>query len=82
MSGAFRKVRLVLPSEQEVAARKFVDSQHPNYIDGVWHCSNCGCPDSIAVGRRMGPLGGKSQCGTCGMWLHRPPFNLGYVPDK
>jgi hypothetical protein len=35
-------------------------------INGVWHCSNCGCPESIAVGRRKGPLGDKSQCGTCG----------------
>jgi SWI/SNF-related matrix-associated actin-dependent regulator of chromatin subfamily B protein 1 len=36
-------------------------------INGIWHCSNCGCPESIAVGRRKGPLGNKSQCGTCGM---------------
>ena len=33
-------------------------------IDGVWHCSNCGCPESVAVGCRKGPLGDKSQCGT------------------
>lgn len=52
--------------EREAKEREFVDGQHPNYIDGVWHCSNCGCPEKIAVGRRKGPLGDKSQCGTCG----------------
>ncbi|KAE9390635.1 hypothetical protein BT96DRAFT_335381 [Gymnopus androsaceus JB14] len=26
-----------------------LERQYPNYIDGVWHCSNCGCPESIAV---------------------------------
>lgn len=45
----------------------FADGQRRNMINGVWHCSNCGCPESIAVGRRKGPLGDKSQCGTCGM---------------
>ena len=53
--------------EREAKEKEFVDGQHPNYIDGVWHCSNCGCPESIAIGRRKGPLGDKSQCGTCGM---------------
>lgn len=57
--------------EREAKEKEFVDGQHPNYIDGVWHCSNCGCPESIAVGRRKGPLGDKSQCGTCGMSLCR-----------
>jgi SWI/SNF-related matrix-associated actin-dependent regulator of chromatin subfamily B protein 1 len=52
--------------EKEAKEKEFVDGQHPNYINGVWHCSNCGCPESIAVGRRKGPLGDKSQCGTCG----------------
>ena len=52
--------------EREAKEKEFVDGQHPNFIDGVWHCSNCGCPDSIAIGRRKGPLGDKSQCGTCG----------------
>jgi SWI/SNF-related matrix-associated actin-dependent regulator of chromatin subfamily B protein 1 len=52
--------------EREAKEKEFVEGQHPNYIDGVWHCSNCGCPESIAVGRRKGPLGDKSQCGTCG----------------
>ncbi|KDR74964.1 hypothetical protein GALMADRAFT_249934 [Galerina marginata CBS 339.88] len=57
--------------EREAKEKEFVDGQHPNYIDGVWHCSNCGCPESIAVGRRKGPLGDKSQCGTCGKFWHR-----------
>lgn len=55
--------------EREAKEREYVDGQHPNYIDGVWHCSNCGCPDNIAVGRRKGPLGDKSQCGPCGMCI-------------
>jgi SWI/SNF-related matrix-associated actin-dependent regulator of chromatin subfamily B protein 1 len=53
--------------EREAKEKEFADGQHPNFIDGVWHCSNCGCPESIAVGRRKGPLGDKSQCGPCGM---------------
>ncbi|KAJ7164897.1 hypothetical protein C8R46DRAFT_900772 [Mycena filopes] len=51
--------------------RVFADGQRRNMIDGVWHCSNCGCPESIAIGRRKGPLGDKSQCGTCGKYWHR-----------
>ena len=60
--------------EREAKEKEFVDGQHPNYIDGVWHCSNCGCPESIAIGRRKGPLGDKSQCGTCGMFFLFFPF--------
>jgi SWI/SNF-related matrix-associated actin-dependent regulator of chromatin subfamily B protein 1 len=52
--------------EREAKEKEYADNQHANYIDGVWHCSNCGCPESIAIGRRKGPLGEKSQCGTCG----------------
>jgi SWI/SNF-related matrix-associated actin-dependent regulator of chromatin subfamily B member 1 len=52
--------------EREAKEKEYADGQHPNFIDGVWHCSNCGIPDSIAVGRRKGPLGDKSQCGICG----------------
>ncbi len=52
--------------EREAKEKEYADGQHANYIDGVWHCSNCGCPESIAIGRRKGPLGDKSQCGTCG----------------
>ena len=67
-----RGARVVLTSkrvrelEREAKEREYADGQHPNFIDGVWHCSNCGCPESIAIGRRKGPLGDKSQCGTCG----------------
>ncbi|GJE86317.1 hypothetical protein PsYK624_023970 [Phanerochaete sordida] len=57
--------------EREAKEREYVDGQHPNIIDGIWHCSNCGCPESIAIGRRKGPLGDKSQCGTCGKFWHR-----------
>ncbi|KAG8678306.1 SWI/SNF chromatin-remodeling complex subunit, partial [Ceratobasidium sp. 394] len=44
---------------------------HPNMIDGTWHCSNCGCPDSMAVGRRKGPLGQGTMCGECGKYWHK-----------
>lgn len=44
---------------------------HANMIDGTWHCSNCGCPESISVGRRKGPLGQGTMCGECGMYLNR-----------
>ncbi|KAJ7039043.1 SNF5-domain-containing protein [Mycena alexandri] len=58
-------------SERLAKEREFADGQQQNMINGVWHCSNCGCPESIAVGRRKGPLGDKSQCGTCGKYWHR-----------
>ena len=54
--------------EKEAKEKEFADGQHANVINGVWHCSNCGCPDNIAIGRRKGPLGDKSQCGACGMF--------------
>ncbi|KIK68324.1 hypothetical protein GYMLUDRAFT_35709 [Collybiopsis luxurians FD-317 M1] len=57
--------------EREAKDKEFADGQHANFINGVWHCSNCGCPESIAVGRRKGPLGDKSQCGDCGKYWHR-----------
>ncbi|CAK5281843.1 unnamed protein product, partial [Mycena citricolor] len=57
--------------EREAKEREFAEGQHENMIDGIWHCSNCGCPDSIAIGRRKGPLGDKSQCGACGKYWHR-----------
>jgi SWI/SNF-related matrix-associated actin-dependent regulator of chromatin subfamily B member 1 len=60
--------------EREAREKEFVDGQHPNFINGVWHCSNCGCPGDIAVGRRKGPLGDKSQCGTCGKFANTPPL--------
>ena len=65
--------------EREAKEKEFVDGQHPNYINGVWHCSNCGCPESIAVGRRKGPLGDKSQCGTCGMFAVFLLFGFQYA---
>ncbi|RDB23387.1 SWI/SNF chromatin-remodeling complex subunit snf5 [Hypsizygus marmoreus] len=69
--------------EREAKEKEFADGQHPNMIDGVWHCSNCGCPDSIAIGRRKGPLGDKSQCGVCGKYWHRHrrPRPVEYNPD-
>lgn len=39
---------------------------HDPMINGVWHCSNCGCPEQIAVGRRKGPGGKDTLCGECG----------------
>jgi SWI/SNF-related matrix-associated actin-dependent regulator of chromatin subfamily B member 1 len=60
--------------EREAKEKEYADGQHANFIDGVWHCSNCGCPENIAIGRRKGPLGDKSQCGTCGWFLLKPLF--------
>jgi SWI/SNF-related matrix-associated actin-dependent regulator of chromatin subfamily B protein 1 len=57
--------------EREAKEQEYMDGQHPNMIDGEWHCSNCGCPASIAIGRRKGPLGEKTQCGICGKYWHR-----------
>ena len=47
------------------------ENQHENWIDGVWHCSNCGVPEQYAIGRRKGPMGDKSLCGECGRYLHK-----------
>ncbi|GAA5864456.1 hypothetical protein JCM3774_005133 [Rhodotorula dairenensis] len=44
---------------------------HEHVIDGQWYCANCGCPGSIAVGRRKGPTGKDSLCGECGKYFHR-----------
>lgn len=52
--------------EREAKEKQYADGQHANIINGIWHCSNCGCPESVAVGRRKGPLGDKSQCRICG----------------
>ena len=60
--------------ERGARKKKAVDGQHPNFIDGVWHCSNCGCPENIAIGRRGGPLGDKSQCSTCGKLFELLPY--------
>ncbi|KAF8270064.1 hypothetical protein EI94DRAFT_1723769 [Lactarius quietus] len=66
-----------------ISAKRFADGQHPNFINGIWHCSNCGCPEDIAIGRRKGPLGDKSQCGLCGKFWHRHrrPRPVVYNPD-
>lgn len=63
--------------EREAKEKEFADGQHANMIDGVWHCSNCGCPEDIAIGRRKGPLGDKSQCGMCGESLA-----VFYIPPR
>lgn len=64
--------------------RELPEGQHPNMIDGVWHCSNCGCPEDVAVGRRQGPLGPKSMCGQCGKWWHRhrKPLEVEYSTNR
>ncbi|KAJ6497699.1 SNF5-domain-containing protein [Mycena sanguinolenta] len=69
--------------ERSAKEKEFAEGQQQNMIDGVWHCSNCGCPESIAIGRRKGPLGDKSQCGTCGKYWHRyrKPRPVDYNPD-
>ncbi|KAJ1595816.1 hypothetical protein NDA14_003893 [Ustilago hordei] len=48
-----------------------LERQHPNFHDGMWYCSNCGIPGTLAPGRRKGPLGDKSLCGPCGKYYHR-----------
>ncbi|KAJ4489990.1 hypothetical protein J3R30DRAFT_3653479 [Lentinula aciculospora] len=58
-------------TEREAKEKEYAEGQHANYIEGIWHCSNCGCPETIAIGRRKGPLGNKSQCGDCGRFWHR-----------
>ncbi|GAA5834515.1 hypothetical protein JCM9279_004339 [Rhodotorula babjevae] len=61
------KKRLVvkpLPSLEELGL-------HEHIIDGQWFCANCGAPASVAVGRRKGPTGKDSLCGTCGKYFHR-----------
>ncbi|GAA5832924.1 hypothetical protein JCM11251_000532 [Rhodosporidiobolus azoricus] len=44
---------------------------HDHIVDGQWFCANCGVPDTLAVGRRKGPTGKDSLCGTCGKFFHR-----------
>ncbi|KAJ6469298.1 hypothetical protein C8R45DRAFT_428316 [Mycena sanguinolenta] len=69
--------------ERAANEKKFAEGQHQNMIDGVWYCSNCGCPESLAIARRKGPLGDKSQCGICGKYWHRwrKPRPVEYNPD-
>lgn len=40
--------------------------QHECYIDGKFHCANCGGPEGIVPGRRKGPSGEKTLCSQCG----------------
>ncbi|KAK9899160.1 SNF5-domain-containing protein [Cystobasidium minutum MCA 4210] len=42
---------------------------HENIIDGKWHCTNCGVPEPVAVGRRKGPAGPNTQCAECGKYF-------------
>lgn len=60
--GQAAMLRRVLEKENPESA----EGLHANMIDGTWHCSNCGCPESISVGRRKGPLGQGTMCGECG----------------
>ncbi|EJD32617.1 SNF5-domain-containing protein [Auricularia subglabra TFB-10046 SS5] len=78
-SGSTRLTAFHRPKDEFVA-----EGQHKNIIDGVWHCSNCGAPDGIAVGRRKGPNGIKSQCGPCGKYWHqhRKPRPVQYSTDR
>lgn len=40
-------------------------------IDGVWHCPNCGVPETLAGSRRKGPQGSKTLCAKCGVFWSR-----------
>ncbi|KAF9516045.1 hypothetical protein BS47DRAFT_1341372 [Hydnum rufescens UP504] len=51
--------------------KEYAEGLHPVMINGKWHCSVCGCPEDIAIGRRKGPLGEKTMCGDCGKYYHR-----------
>lgn len=42
---------------------------HENIIDGKWHCTNCGVPEPVAIGRRKGPAGPNTQCAECGKYF-------------
>ncbi|KAF8336441.1 uncharacterized protein EI90DRAFT_3119709 [Cantharellus anzutake] len=62
------------PTAKEVADAKikeYAEGLHPCIVNGKWHCSVCGCPEDIAIGRRKGPLGEKTMCGDCGKFYHR-----------
>jgi hypothetical protein len=39
---------------------------HSNFINGVWHCMNCGLPDELADGKGKGPAGNSTLCSGCG----------------
>ena len=63
-----------LPTAKEIndaKIKEYAEGLHPVMINGKWHCSVCGCPEEIAIGRRKGPLGEKTMCGDCGKFYHR-----------
>ncbi|KAM0755771.1 SNF5-domain-containing protein [Meredithblackwellia eburnea MCA 4105] len=63
-SNKFKKAPIIQPSLEELGL-------HEHIIDGQWFCANCGIPDALAIGRRKGPSGNNSLCGTCGKFFHR-----------
>ncbi|GAA5857171.1 hypothetical protein JCM8547_009352 [Rhodosporidiobolus lusitaniae] len=62
--GTRKKPPVIKPSAEELGL-------HEHIIDGQWFCANCGVPGRLAVGRRKGPTGKDSLCGTCGKHFHR-----------
>ncbi|KAF8462473.1 hypothetical protein JB92DRAFT_2838989 [Gautieria morchelliformis] len=68
--------------EKEAKEKEYAEGQHENMIDGVWHCSNCGCPETIAVGRRKGPLGIRASVGRVFYHRHRRPRQVEYHPEE
>ncbi|GAA6035174.1 hypothetical protein JCM8097_006403 [Rhodosporidiobolus ruineniae] len=64
MGGARKKPPVLRANAEELGL-------HEHIIDGLWFCANCGCPGQVAIGRRKGPTGKDSLCGTCGKYFHR-----------
>ncbi|KAH7101663.1 SNF5-domain-containing protein [Auriculariales sp. MPI-PUGE-AT-0066] len=81
-TSSFHKPKSEAKTTEETASGDVV-LRNP-MIDGVWHCTTCGIPDDIAIGRRKGPNGLKSQCGTCGKWWHqhRKLRQVEWIPDR
>lgn len=70
LSSSARPISHTARTAKEISDAKikeYAEGLHPVMVDGKWHCSVCGCPDDIAIGRRKGPLGEKTMCGDCGM---------------
>ncbi|PVF95056.1 hypothetical protein CPB86DRAFT_817517 [Serendipita vermifera] len=84
LSRAEDKAKVTEKKKSMYRDRELPEGIHPHIIDGEWHCSSCGCPDAIAIGRRQGPLGPKTMCGECGKWWHRhrKPMDILYRTDK
>ncbi|GAA6021348.1 hypothetical protein JCM11491_004755 [Sporobolomyces phaffii] len=73
-NAALKRARLTgadPPAEPVEQGRPEDFGLHPHMLNGVWHCANCGIPDSLAVGRRKGPTGVRNLCGTCGKFYQR-----------